>query len=306
MVLNGPVNASTLNVEAQAVLNGGADAGGEAIINVADPVALQDAVTLNYFQNNLPAGGGGSGGIGTVNVATTAALPAVTATATTLTATANGALLVDTINPAVGATVLVKNQAAPAQNGVYTVSATGSVTAPFVLTRATAFSTPEQYRSTFGLLVEAGATNNLQLFVVNQPYPTIIDSLAGSAINYIAGTSPYGGGGGGGAPNGAENITATSGAAVIGATAGIVKHNIINAAAGTAAVTLGAAIAADTLNNHTIIAVGTNLGDITVTLPFIDSTGAARTVITLGPGQSAAITWNGVAAWQNVSAGFNV
>ena len=74
--------------------------------------------------------------------ATTAALPAVTyangasGVGATLTATANGALSVDGSAPSVNDVVLVKNQPSTIQNGIYTVTATGSAAAPFVLTRA--------------------------------------------------------------------------------------------------------------------------------------------------------------------------
>jgi hypothetical protein len=72
-----------------------------------------------------------------VRVATAAALAACTYNngAGTLTGDANGALTVDGIAVAVDDRVLVKNQAAAAQNGFYKVTATGGASAVFVLTR---------------------------------------------------------------------------------------------------------------------------------------------------------------------------
>jgi hypothetical protein len=77
-------------------------------------------------------------------LATIAALPTVTyangasGVGATLTATANGQLAdIDYVTPAVGNIILVQNQAAPEQNGIYVVTTLGvTATTPFVLTRA--------------------------------------------------------------------------------------------------------------------------------------------------------------------------
>lgn len=75
--------------------------------------------------------------------ATTAALPSCTyangtaGVGATLTATANGALAAqDGVTLIAGEALLVKNQAAPAQNGIYTVTQVGTAGTPFILTRA--------------------------------------------------------------------------------------------------------------------------------------------------------------------------
>jgi hypothetical protein len=76
-----------------------------------------------------------------VALATTAALPTCNydngtdGVGATLTATANGALTVDSGTVSVGYSILVKNQADAKQNGVYSVTATGSAGAVWVLTR---------------------------------------------------------------------------------------------------------------------------------------------------------------------------
>lgn len=59
----------------------------------------------------------------------------------TLTAGANGALSIDGNSPTTNARVLVKNQAAPAQNGVYVVTDTGDGSNPYILTRSTDYDT---------------------------------------------------------------------------------------------------------------------------------------------------------------------
>jgi hypothetical protein len=55
----------------------------------------------------------------------------------TLTATANGALSLDSSAPAATQRVLIKDQTAQAQNGVYSVTQTGNATTAVPLTRAT-------------------------------------------------------------------------------------------------------------------------------------------------------------------------
>ena len=70
-------------------------------------------------------------------VATQAALPAVTYAANVLTADANGAIPAqDGVTMVVGDRLLVKNQAAALQNGIYVVTALGDESNPFVLTRS--------------------------------------------------------------------------------------------------------------------------------------------------------------------------
>ena len=79
----------------------------------------------------------------TVVAATAAALPTVTAAGAgvgkTLTAVANGALAVDGVAPLDTELVLIKNQALPRDNGLYTVTDKGSAGTPFILTRTTTF-----------------------------------------------------------------------------------------------------------------------------------------------------------------------
>jgi trimeric autotransporter adhesin len=55
----------------------------------------------------------------------------------TLTANASGTLTIDGVNPSVSQRVLVYNQTPAYENGVYTVTQTGNISAPWILTRAT-------------------------------------------------------------------------------------------------------------------------------------------------------------------------
>ena len=93
----------------------------------------------------------------TANWATAAALPAYTCNnaAGTLTASANGALAIDTGAPAVGDVVLVSDEtgANAAYNGLYTVTATGSSSTGWVLTRHVDMATATEFA---GAIVPVG------------------------------------------------------------------------------------------------------------------------------------------------------
>jgi len=102
------------------------------------------------------------------NLATIAALPAVTysngssGVGATLTATANGALSIDSVTPAAGNRILVKNQAYALENGVYNVTVVGNGSTPFVLTRAVDMNTAgngyDQVNAGNYFLILAGTT----------------------------------------------------------------------------------------------------------------------------------------------------
>lgn len=106
-------------------------------------------------------------------LATTTALASVTyangaaGAGATLTATANGALTVDGVAASVNDVILVKNQASTLQNGIYTVTATGSAGAPFVLTRAAYYNLTADIDLGDQTFVTGGATFGTSTFVQN-------------------------------------------------------------------------------------------------------------------------------------------
>lgn len=99
-----------------------------------------------------------------VRLATTGPLPAVTAAGSgvgkTLTENANGALTIDGTAAVFGDRVLIKDQAAAANNGIYTVTNAGSAGTTFILTRATDFDQAGPTEVQIGAIVTptAGAT----------------------------------------------------------------------------------------------------------------------------------------------------
>jgi len=139
-----------------------------------------------------------------VNLATTAALPANTynngtsGVGATLTGNANGALSVDSTLTTASERILVKNEAAGANNGVYTVTQVGSAGTPYILTRATDFDSVgtgvnEIDEGDF-FLVTSGTANLNTAWVQQTPPPITIGTTAlvfqqfAAPITYTAGT----------------------------------------------------------------------------------------------------------------------
>ena len=139
------------------------------------------------------------------SLATTAALPTVTysngssGVGATLTASANGALTVDSVTPGVNDRILVKNQASALQNGVYVVTTVGDGSTPFVLTRATDMNTSgsgyNQINAGNYFLITAGSTLINTSWVQTTALPItvgttslVFSQFASGATAYTAGT----------------------------------------------------------------------------------------------------------------------
>lgn len=116
----------------------------------------------------------------------------------TLTANANGALSVDGVAVATSNRILVKNEVTQANNGVYTVTQTGSAGAPYILTRATDFDTAgvgvDQIDAGDFFLITAGTTLANTSWVQQTPLPITVGTTAivfqqfGAPLTYSAGT----------------------------------------------------------------------------------------------------------------------
>lgn len=137
-------------------------------------------------------------------LATATALPANTynngafGVGATLTANANGALTVDGTLSVAGDRILVKNEAAGANNGVYVVTQVGTAGTPYILTRATDFDTAgtgvNQIDAGDFFLITAGTANTNTSWVQQTPLPitvgitSIVFQQFGAPITYSAGT----------------------------------------------------------------------------------------------------------------------
>jgi len=143
------------------------------------------------------------------NYATTAALsPANTynngssGVGATLTASSNGTLTVDGytfVSGDVGKRILVKNEAAGANNGVYTLTQAGTGSLPYILTRATDFDTVGTGQNEIAegdlFLVISGTSNANTQWVQQTPAPITVGTTAlaftqfgGGSVTYTAGT----------------------------------------------------------------------------------------------------------------------
>ena len=139
-----------------------------------------------------------------VALATTAALPANTynngtsGVGATLTGNANGALSVDSTLTIAAERILVKNEVAGANNGVYVVTQVGSAGTPYILTRATDFDSVgtgvDQIDEGDFFLVTSGTANVNTAWVQQTPPPITIGTTAivfqqfSAPITYTAGT----------------------------------------------------------------------------------------------------------------------
>jgi hypothetical protein len=135
------------------------------------------------------------------NLATTAALATVTynngssGVGATLTATANGALTVDSVTPSVGNRILVKNQVSALQNGVYTVTTVGNGSTPFVLTRATDMNTSgsgyNQINAGNYFLITAGTVNTNTSWVQTTALPITVGTTGLVFTQFASGSTVY-------------------------------------------------------------------------------------------------------------------
>ncbi len=148
----------------------------QKITNLLTPSATTDAATKAYV-DSVAQGLDPKPG---ARVATAAVLAACTyangtsGVGATLTGNSNGALTVDGYLVVAADVVLVKNQAAGLQNGLYDVTQAGDGGTPFILTRNTSMDTTGEFQSAYIVVEDAGTANSNSFWVcTNSADPTI-------------------------------------------------------------------------------------------------------------------------------------
>ena len=152
--------AGNLSLSAQ---SGSLNLNSQKIINLGTPTLAADAATKSYVDSVLQ----GLDVKDSVAIATTAALEACTyangssGVGATLTKNANGAFpqIEGQTLSTVGDRILVKNQAAAAQNGIYKLTTVGDGSNAWVLTRDTDADTSAKLNSGVFVFIEKGTTN---------------------------------------------------------------------------------------------------------------------------------------------------
>jgi len=197
---------------------------GKRVSGVATPTATTDAANKAYVDSVAE----GLDIKESVVAATTAVLPAVTydngtsGVGATLTADANGVLAaIDGVTMVAGERLLVQNQAAALQNGIYVCTSIGAVGAAFVLTRAGDMdgSPASEIPGAF-VFVEEGTTNADNGFVCTTNAPV---TMGTTAINFTQ-------------FSGAGQITAGAGLAKTGDTLSVNVDDVTTAISGDAVI----------------------------------------------------------------------
>ena len=242
-------------------------------VTVPTPTNSTDAATKAYA-DTIAAG---INWHNSVETATAAALPntptysnGTSGVGATLTASANARLVMDGANVTTGDRVLVKNQADATQNGIYVVTAQGSVSVPYVLTRASDHDNliDEVIRGD-AVYVANGSTNVNQGFIISSEGTGANDKhvLGTDDMNWSQFT-------------GAANITAGTGITKTGNTLSIGQSVATNASVTFSAVTAaltGNASTATILETARNIAGQSFNGSANISIAPTDLTGVTST-----------------------------
>ena len=158
-------------------MSGAIAMGTNKITGLDTPTADADAANKGYVDSVAQ----GLDVKASVRVATATVLDAFTSTATNvLTADESGALVVDGVTLSVGDRLLVKNQLTTTAkyNGIYDVTATGGVSAQWVITRSADANTSAEVTSGMFTFAEQGTTNDNTGWVLTTNNPIVLNTTA--------------------------------------------------------------------------------------------------------------------------------
>lgn len=171
-------------------MSGAINMGAAQINNMANPTSAQDAATKTYVDTTVANNGVTKDG---VIYATTAALATnvynngSSGVGATLTGVAVGALTIDGSAPSVGQRVLIKNEVTQANNGIYVVTTTGSVSVVYILTRSADFNQSSEIITGASAFVVSGTANTSTTWDMNA---TGTITVGTSAITFAQTSGP--------------------------------------------------------------------------------------------------------------------
>lgn len=192
---------------------------GQRITNLANPTVSTDAASKSYVDSTAQ----GLSPKPTARAATTAALPANTysngaaGVGSTLTATANGVLTIDSYAPALNDLVLIKNEATAANNGLYYVSTLGTSGVPYVLTRHVDMDQSTEFGGGFIAVENVGSANANSLWLCNVANAITVGTTSVTFTQLNASTTITGSNGVQVSANVASGVVLAAGGVLVGA-----------------------------------------------------------------------------------------
>lgn len=258
--------ANFLKKDGSVALTASFNAGNQTIQNLGNGVNATDGVNLGQVQTLIS----GLSDKAEVQYCATTALPTNTysngasGVGATLTGTVFGALSVDGAAVAVGQRLLIAGEAAPANNGIYVVTAAGGAAASYVLTRTADMDTASEFGTGVMIPVKvntgntAGTSNDSKVFISAAAASFVVGTTAISfsliGSTYSAGTGLTLGGTAFSVNYGTTAATAAQGndsritgalqTSALGANIQTALGLALNAASGIAGLTAGGVLAA--------------------------------------------------------------
>jgi len=206
-IANGTITAAQANLtgtwnfsDLRGTLGANLAANSNKITGLATPTLDADAATKLYVDAAVQTAASGLDVKASCVSATTGPLPANTynngtsGVGATLTGNANGALpLIDGVTATVSMRILVKNESAPENNGIYVVTAVGDAGTAYILTRSTDFNNAATISPNSFTFIEQGTTQADSQWVLTTNGPITVGTTSltfsqfGAASVYTAG-----------------------------------------------------------------------------------------------------------------------